>query len=260
VSQLINTVYKINNDRIDRDLRIIILSDLHSRTYTKIDGIVELSKAQKPDLILMPGDIFEHLNGIRHEWKKKGYDLIRRVSEIAPVFFSIGNHENGGVHSSNALKWKRLGALPTRYDEKEFSMIQESGATVLDDCFETWNGIVIGGLTSGIINEGHKPNLNWLDSFCKKDGFKILLCHHPEYYVKYLKDKNIDLIVSGHAHGGQWRFFGRGVYAPGQGISPKYTAGVHDERLVISRGLKSARYIPRLFNPTEIVTVDISTK
>jgi predicted MPP superfamily phosphohydrolase len=86
---------------------------------------------------------------------------------------------------------------------------------------------------------------------------KILLCHHPEYYERYLKDKSIDLTVSGHAHGGQWRFFGKGVFAPGQGIFPRYTSGVYDGKLVVSRGLKPARIIPRFFNAPEVVIIDI---
>ena len=96
----------------------------------------------------------------------------------------------------------------------------------------------------------------WLDDFEKEEGYKILLSHHPEYYKKYLKKRNIDLIVSGHAHGGQWRFFGRGVFAPGQGIFPKYTYGVHDGRFVISTGLERGG-LPRFFNPIEVVFIKI---
>ena len=76
----------------------------------------------------------------------------------------------------------------------------------------------------------------------------------------HIKQQDIDLVVSGHAHGGQWRFFGRGVFAPGQGLFPKYTAGVHDDRLVISRGLKKTVMPPRIFNPLEIVVIDIEVK
>ena len=109
---------------------------------------------------------------------------------------------------------------------------------------------------SGIINEGGEPDTSWLDDFCSVDAPKVLLCHHPEYYERYLKDRAIDLTVSGHAHGGQWRFFGRGVFAPGQGLFPKYTYGVHDGRFVISTGLKVSS-IPRFFNPPEVVLLYI---
>ena len=94
-----------------------------------------------------------------------------------------------------------------------------------------------------------------LDAFCAAPGYRILLCHHPEYYSKYLRDLDIPLILSGHAHGGQVRIFGHGLYSPGQGVLPKLTSGVKDGRLVISRGLANRQKIPRLFNPPEIVYV-----
>jgi predicted MPP superfamily phosphohydrolase len=68
----------------------------------------------------------------------------------------------------------------------------------------------------------------------------------------------MDLIVCGHAHGGQWRLFGRGVYAPGQGLFPKYTSGVLDGVCVISRGLGNHTRVPRIFNPPELVLISLS--
>ena len=76
-----------------------------------------------------------------------------------------------------------------------------------------------------------------------------------------LRDRNIDLVLSGHAHGGQIRLLGRGLYAPGQGILPAYTGGLHSGphgKLLISRGLSNtALPVPRLFNPPEIVAADL---
>ncbi len=91
-------------------------------------------------------------------------------------------------------------------------------------------------------------------------GFKILLSHHPEYWEKYIRGKNIDLTVSGHAHGGQWCFLGRGVYAPGQGLMPKYTHGIYKnagEVLAVSRGMTNTVPIPRFGNPCEIVFINL---
>ena len=88
--------------------------------------------------------------------------------------------------------------------------------------------------------------------YASVDGYHILLSHHPEYYP--LVSDKVQLMLSGHAHGGQIRFFKRGLYAPGQGWLPKWTKGVYDNRLVVSAGLSNtASPIPRLFNPTEIV-------
>ena len=104
--------------------------------------------------------------------------------------------------------------------------------------------------------------LDFINKFSTlNDGFKILLCHYPHYYHRYIKNTDIDLILSGHAHGGQWRIFGRGVFAPHQGLFPKYTSGMHDDRLIISRGVvNNAKPIPRLFNPCEIILINLKSK
>ena len=94
--------------------------------------------------------------------------------------------------------------------------------------------------------------------FAEKDGYKILLCHYPHYYERCLKDVPVDLVLSGHAHGGQWRIFGRGVYAPHQGLFPKYTSGIHSGNHIISRGVvNNAKPIPRFFNPCEVIEIKI---
>ena len=110
---------------------------------------------------------------------------------------------------------------------------------------------------SAVIRD-YKPEnnwLSWLDHFCQEEGYKILLCHHPEYYPLYLKNRQIELVLSGHAHGGQIRIMGKGLYAPGQGLFPKLTSGIVDQRLVISRGLANNTLIPRLWNPEEIIYI-----
>ena len=123
---------------------------------------------------------------------------------------------------------------------------------ITDDLF-------IGGLSSGRnyndANASQKPNIYFLSAFEKVDGFKILLCHHPEYYKKYLYDRNIDLIISGHAHGGQVRFLNQGLFAPGQGLFPKFTSGMHDGKLIVSRGIAGTELFPRINNSAEIVYI-----
>jgi predicted MPP superfamily phosphohydrolase len=98
--------------------------------------------------------------------------------------------------------------------------------------------------------------MEFANSFAKESGYKILLSHHPEYYGKYLKDLDINLILSGHAHGGQWRLFGRGVFAPGQGLFPKYTSGMYDNKLIVSRGIGNQMLVPRINNSKEIIVLN----
>ena len=159
---------------------------------------------------------------------------------LLPAFYSLGNHE-----------WGYLGELR--------SDIIKTGVTLLDNEFVSFKGINIGGLTSAYFRmaEGMVPDTDFLTSFSQLDGYKLLLCHHPEYYPKYIKDLPIDLILSGHAHGGQWRLFGRGAYAPGQGILPKYTSGIYDGRLIVSRGIGNVYPVPKINNPPEVLKIKI---
>lgn len=99
----------------------------------------------------------------------------------------------------------------------------------------------------------HAPDTDWLNQFTTISGYHVLLSHHPEYYP--LVPEGVDLILSGHAHGGQWRIFGRGVWSPGQGLLPRWTRGVYD-RMVVSAGLSNTTWMPRIGNPTEVVYVE----
>ena len=87
-------------------------------------------------------------------------------------------------------------------------------------------------------------------------GYKVLLCHHPEYYDK-LKSYPINLFLSGHCHGGQIRICNHGIFAPGQGLLPRYHHGVYDGRLVVSSGCANTASIPRFGNEPEVVVVRV---
>lgn len=243
------TFYTLTGASFQKKLTFALVSDLHGQSPEKV---IEILKEERPDYILLAGDIFERLNGERNEKYENGLTLLEESAKIAPTFYSTGNHEDGGIRSWQS-KWKHT-VKDRKYDARCREDIEKSGVVFLEDGFVLKDGIAFGGLMSGIINEEKKPNVAWLEDFCKVDAPKVLICHHPEYYEKYLKDRDIDLIVSGHAHGGQWRIFGRGVFAPGQGLFPKYTKGVHGGNLVVSTGLKKSG-IPRFFNPTEVVFI-----
>ncbi|MBE6549745.1 MAG: serine/threonine protein phosphatase [Ruminococcaceae bacterium] len=246
------TNYNFNIARIGKSLCIAVVSDLHAQ---EPDEVIASLKKKSPDYILMPGDIFEFSDRITDGRNENGFRLLNEAVKIAPTFYSIGNHENGGVGSWKPGWDKKRGKKRELLNE-DVARIKEIGAIFLDDSFVLRDGIAFGGLTSGLSSDEHIPNLDWLDDFCSVDGTKILLCHHPEYYKTYLKDKKIDLIVAGHAHGGQWRLGRLAAFAPGQGIFPKYTKGVYDKRLVVSTGLKKSGRIPRIFNEPEIVYIN----
>ena len=246
------TVVRLPQGKFAKRLKFAVVSDLHGQNPSEA---LSLLREESPDYILLPGDIFERLDGACDSEHEHALSLLRGAARIAPSFYCTGNHEDGGTRSWS-LRW-RIATMERWYDEGDLQAIAASGVAFLEDSFVLCDGIAFGGLCSGLINEGRVPNLSWLEMFCKIDAPRVLLCHHPEYYEKYLKDTSIDLIVSGHAHGGQWRLFGRGVFAPGQGLFPKYTAGSHDDRLVVSTGLKKSGKIPRIFNEPEVVFVEL---
>ncbi len=240
------TAYEIRSAfwRSDMPLRIAHLSDLHNQ---RSRGVLESIKSIAPDVIAITGDFFEGSVST----SPRSLDLLRELLKVSPVYFSLGNHE-----------------YEVTAEEKE--ALRAMGVTLLDNSYEDVDGIRFGGLTSSYLLDLQtkssvfrtapppKPDLTWLTDFEDTDSFKILLCHHPEYYAEYLRERRADVVLSGHAHGGQIEIAGRGVIAPGQGLFPKYTWGVHENRLVISRGLANTfPLVPRLGNEREIVVLTI---
>ena len=237
--------------------RLALLSDLHGRPYQ--EAVFSLQR-NKPDIICITGDI---IYGI---WPaddisplvSQPYVLpfLERCAGIAPTYLSLGNHEQA-------------------LDQKDFETIVNTGVTVLDNNWAQRNGVVIGGLTSAYVTDyrrakpkdstcrypklqhvqfERKPETEWMKEYAAEPGYHVLLSHHPEYYP--MIPDNVELMLSGHAHGGQIRLFNRGLFAPGQGWWPKWTKGAYDNRLIISAGLSNtASPIPRLFNPTEVLYV-----
>lgn len=236
------------------------VSDLHERPY---DAVLASLNRNRPDLICITGDFFYGFpveTGLKVE-ASGVLPFFSACAQLAPCFVSLGNHE-----------WLIM--------PEDIAHIKETGVHVLDNSFISCNIagalLTLGGLSSARVSacqllykvgydvRSHDlyyrtdravPIVDWLDAYCEQPGYRILLCHHPEYYPRYLKDLDIPLILSGHAHGGQVRIFGQGLFSPGQGLFPKLTSGVTDGRLVISRGLANRQMVPRLFNPTELVYV-----
>ena len=244
---------------LNAPVSICLLTDLHESNFSFLSDV----RKHKPDLIAVPGDVLRgYVTDDDHLSADRMIPFLSACMDIAPTFYSIGNHE-----------WM--------LHEDDIDLIESIGVKVLDNRWVTWSGISIGGLTSAsaiecrrlrgdssqrypdkIIKQSRfqalkqpwQPDISWLDEFSAQSGYKLLLSHHPEYWPQ-IRNYDIDLVLSGHAHGGQIRIAGHGLFAPGQGFLPKLTSGVHDDRLVISRGLSNPVIVPRLFNPCEIVYI-----
>ena len=237
---------------------VALLADLHDRPYF---SIIQSLSDHRPAIICIAGDVVfgDPPKDGRLLIQTQEYVLpfLRACCSLAPTFLSLGNHE-------------------LALCEEDLQRIRDTGCLLLDNSWTTYNGMVLGGLTSHLVldfrrlrekkherypDRGSKPRVikepetGWLEEFERQAGYRILLCHHPEYYPRYLKRRDIDLVLSGHAHGGQWRIGSQGIFAPSQGLFPRLTDGVHDGRLVISRGLSNRAPVPRLNNPPEIVYV-----
>ena len=253
------TGYDIKTAYPDMDLRMAVVADLHDHEKSRV-AVLRILERAKPDVILVPGDLTESLTREPDGRVRPGLRLLSEMTGIAPVFYALGNHEVGACHA-NVRRAERLGLPSQTVHPAYMEAIQKSGAVLLQNDYATFGGMVIGGQITGLWNEGRVPDCAWIRDFAAQDGCKLLLCHHPEYYERYLKGYDIDLVVSGHAHGGQWRIFGRGVYAPDQHFFPKYSSGIHDGRLVISRGTSNnVPFAPRLFNPCEVVMLRVVSK
>ncbi len=252
------TKYDICTDKICRDLKVACISDVHARKALNVANAVN---EMRPDIILLAGDILEISVDYMKERNEYAMELLGKMSQIAPSYYCFGNHE---IYYSHARRGQQRISDP-QLQKDHIDRIKSLGIHIINDKTESFEDILIGGLVCGYDTDPNStvrtPNVDFLREFDEKDGFKILLCHYPHYYNKFLKNTSFDLIVSGHAHGGQWRFFGRGVYSPHQGLFPKYTSGIYDNRFIISRGAcNNQKPIPRFFNPCEVLEINIKKK
>ncbi len=230
----ITTEYTFRSAWIDRPLRFAVCSDLHSDRFDDM-----LDTFSRCDAVLIPGDLVD-----RHRRDNRNAErFLETVPEIVPVFYSIGNHE-----------------LKYRHRETFLQKAEESRVTLLDNGSMSFHGVRIGGLSS---TWSKVPDMAFLDRFEQEDGYRLLLCHHPEMYRDYVAGRDIDLTLCGHAHGGQIQIRGRGLYSPGQGLFPKLTHGLHDGgKMLISRGMTNGAKprIPRINNPCELIILHLEGK
>lgn len=220
------TEYRLKTPLVAKEYRFCIVSDLHNEPYDDI-----LPMLAQYDALLVPGDI---ANRYRQECER-GIAFIRDAAKILPIFYAPGNHEMRLESPSAVLR-----------------QIAECGAHMLLDDTAVFGECLIGGI---YLHAKHPWRENF---FANADGkFRILLCHKPEWAIT-LPDDATDLIISGHAHGGQIRVANQGIYAPGQGLFPIYTRGWYmGQKLLVSAGAGNPVHMPRWGNAREILDLRI---
>lgn len=247
---------------------IALVTDLHEFDPAPV---LEILREVKPDVIAVAGDTLErHHRGENLDKGDKSYcsRLICAGIQAAEKLDALLHLESQEVQTENAYRFFREAGriapvVLSRGNHELFLtpedrvVMAEAGVTLLDNESTEIGGILFGGLTSKQVTGA--LDMEFQERFSVSPKYKVLLCHHPEYYP-YLSQYSIDLILSGHCHGGQIRIFGRGIFAPGQGLFPKYHHGVYDGQLVVSTGCANTAPIPRWGNEPEVVIVRLGDR
>ena len=245
--RLILRTYTVASPKLTAEVRLAVVTDFHSSDNA--DDVVAMVASCAPDAVLMVGDMFDDDTANRPT--ERTLSLMRQLSAQYPCYYVSGNHE----------AW--TGEMDALYQQTE-----EAGVTVLrmSSGVLTVRGqrIALCGVPdpyemvfSGApdTEEQLRQALEDVDSA----DFTVLLAHRPELLAKYAQFP-VDLVVSGHAHGGQVRIPGvlNGLYAPNQGWFPKLAGGAYTQdgtTLIVSRGLAVRTRLPRIFNRPEVVLV-----
>lgn len=245
--RLILRTYTVVSPKLTAEVQLAVVTDFHSSDNA--DDVVAMVASCAPDAVLLVGDLFD--DDTQNRPTERTLSLMRQLSAQYPCYYVSGNHE----------AW--TGEMDALYQQTE-----EAGVTVLrmSSGVLTVRGqrIALCGIPdpyemvfSGApdTEEQIRQALEDVDSA----DFTVLLAHRPELLAKYAQFP-LDLVVSGHAHGGQVRIPGvlNGLYAPNQGWFPKLAGGAYTQggtTLIVSRGLAVRTWLPRIFNRPEVVLV-----
>ena len=245
-TRFVSRYYELHDARIHTDIRIAVVSDLHGALYGEEQSdLVAALEREDPHVVLLLGDIFDQ-KGI----DENGKTLVRVLSEKFNCFFVPGNHE---------YKSGELGAIRELMQAENLPILAgENTMLTVED-----TRVQIFGVDDG--QGGKKKQLSeiaYAGSERTDDIFSIFAIHVPNGVETYLH-YGFDLMLSGHTHGGQIIIPGvlNGLYAPGQGVFPKYGGGRYDfgkQTMIISRGLSQRPlWLPRLGNPPELCFVTL---
>ena len=249
--------HTVCSDKVSEPIRIVFISDLHNSFYGGHDqsGLWDAIEAAEPEMVLFGGDMIDS----RAKGTKNALTLMKLAAEKCPCAYAAGNHEQ------------------RRKDKDEFySEVEELGIPVLHGKYADFTvkgrKVRIFGIADMWAADGNETQLEKCCDAIAPDCYNVLLSHEPQtfgdiiYECSKHSDSSFDLVLSGHAHGGQWRLpyiLEQGLYAPDQGIFPEFTAGQRtsgDTTQIVSRGLArnlNMIVIARIFNRPELSIIDI---
>lgn len=232
-------------------IRIVLVSDLHSTVFgSNQQPLIGKILAQDPHLILLAGDIADDQVPIL------GTELLLAgIRDAAPIYYVTGNHELWSDQTEAILE--TIASYGVEILSGEYLQTQINGTT-----------LVIAGIDDPAKRTSGWPGYNQVremeaafGGLADVEGYKILLAHRPELIGQYAAYP-FDLVVSGHAHGGQVRvpLLLNGLYAPNQGWFPRYAGGLYRHGTlvhIVGRGLSVNPRLPRIFNPPELVVITL---
>jgi len=248
--------YDIVDSRIPKEFneyKIVQVSDFHNTKSNKLtDDLVKEIKIQNPNVIVITGDLVDS--------RKTNIDVaisfIKRIKDIAPIYFVTGNHES---------RISKYGVLKEKL-EKESVIVLDNKAEILEIYAAKINLIGINDPNMSYhpyALDSEKIKNELTDTNYDKNNYSILLSHRPELFDTYV-DSKLDLVLTGHAHGGQVRIpFIGGLISPNQGFFPKYTGGKFKEdntNMIVSRGIGNSIIPFRVNNRPELVVVQLKVK
>lgn len=259
--------YTYESDKISQSLdgyKIVQVSDLHNKSFGE-DSIflIKKIKAEHPDIIIVTGDLVDS----NRTDIDTALEFVRNAAEIAPLYYITGNHED-------ALSMRQINKLNNGIEEaggvvlqSEFVIISRSQGMLYrgDNSIDFDEAGILYNAPDDVFNLIGLANSNLFHSKIHyitphSQNLNILLAHQPQVVDNYTTEP-VDLIFSGHAHGGQFRLPLIGpVYAPGQGFRPTYTEGVYrvnGASMVVSRGLGNSIFPIRINNRPELVVVEL---
>ena len=246
--------YEVVSDRIPQDFegfRIAQVSDLHNAEFGEgNEKLIQLLSQTDPDIIVLTGDLIDS----RHTDIEIALDFARQAIKLAPVYYVSGNHE-ARVREYEDLKMGLAEAGVVILENQNVQITREGESITLmgiDD--PSFQEDYLFGDSESVARQAIDDLQN------ESEGYTILLSHRPELFGLYV-DTGMDLVFSGHAHGGQFRLpFVGGLVAPNQGFFPKFDEGRFTEEnttMIVSRGVGNSIIPIRFNNRPEIVLVTL---
>lgn len=243
--------YQIDAPEVEEKITFALVADLHSCYYGKEQSrLIKAIERQNPDIVLLGGDIFDD-----HMSYDNAETFVSAIASRYPCYYVTGNHEYWSWDVEYMLDFIRSCGVTVLAGDCE---VVEINGQRINLCGVDDPDADVYGMSAPYFSR----QLDIAADEAQDGLYTVLLAHRPERIEQYL-EHDFDLVLSGHAHGGQWRLPGiiNGVFAPNQGLFPRYAGGRYDfdeTTMIVSRGLaRESTLVPRLFNRPELVIIEL---